>query len=48
VRAVSNAVGRRDRDGWDLPGAFDSLSRGFAALSAAPLVRGPAQRVGLP
>lgn len=37
VRAISNAVGRRDRGGWDLPGALDALSRGFAVLTSAPL-----------
>lgn len=32
VRAVSNAVGRRDRAAWDLPGALDALARAGAAL----------------
>jgi futalosine hydrolase len=36
VRAVSNAVGRRDRAGWDLPGALDALGRAFARLLGQP------------
>jgi futalosine hydrolase len=36
VRAVSNAVGRRDRASWDLPGALDALGRAFARLLAEP------------
>ncbi len=37
LRAVSNAVGRRDRASWDLPRALDALGRAFARLLAAPL-----------
>jgi len=37
VRAVSNAVGRRDRSGWDVPAALAALSRASAALFAGPL-----------
>ncbi|MEY2434608.1 MAG: futalosine hydrolase [Acidimicrobiaceae bacterium] len=37
VRAISNLVGRRDAESWDLTGAFDALSRTFAVLLAAPL-----------
>jgi futalosine hydrolase len=37
LRAVSNAVGRRDRASWDIPRALDALGRAFAALLAEPL-----------
>src|SRR5438105_2588005 len=32
IRAISNPVGRRDRAGWDVPGALAALSRAFAGL----------------
>ncbi|SBW17335.1 futalosine hydrolase [Protofrankia symbiont of Coriaria ruscifolia] len=34
IRAISNAVGRRDRSSWDLPGALAGLSAAAAALTA--------------
>ncbi len=34
IRAISNAVGRRDRSSWDLPGALAGLSTAAAALTA--------------
>ncbi|WP_322760708.1 futalosine hydrolase [Frankia sp. Cr2] len=34
VRAVSNAVGRRERSSWDVPGAFAGLSAAAAGLAA--------------
>lgn len=34
LRAVSNIIGRRDPATWDLPTAFDTLARAFAALTA--------------
>jgi futalosine hydrolase len=37
VRAVSNTVGPRDPDVWDVPGAFAALSRAFAVLLDEPL-----------
>jgi len=37
VRAVSNIIGKRDPSQWDIVGAFDALSRAFAALLAEPL-----------
>jgi len=37
IRAVSNAVGRRDRTTWDLPRALDALGRAFFRLLAEPL-----------
>lgn len=43
VRTVSNLVGPRDRDAWDLPGALWALTAAAAALSADPL-----PRVGVP
>jgi len=36
IKAVSNAIGPRDRNAWDLEGALDTLSRGAAALFATP------------
>lgn len=33
VRAVSNRVGRRERERWDIPTALASLGKGFAALA---------------
>ncbi|CAO5172706.1 futalosine hydrolase [Frankia sp. AiPs1] len=36
IRAVSNPVGRRDRDGWNLPAALASLRMAAAALVAHP------------
>lgn len=35
VRTISNAVGRRDRSRWDLPGALDGLRAVGAALGRA-------------
>jgi futalosine hydrolase len=32
VRAISNAVGPRDRDAWDIPAALESLGRAVAAV----------------
>jgi hypothetical protein len=51
VRAVSNAIGRRDRDGWDLPAAFAALAAAGPALAAladgpAPAADGPASVAG--
>lgn len=37
VRAISNIVGRRDRDAWRLEEAFDSLGRAFDAILSEPL-----------
>jgi futalosine hydrolase len=33
IRAVSNAVGPRDRDAWEIPRALDSLARAVAAVA---------------
>ncbi len=33
LRAISNEVGPRQRDGWDIPGALSALARAAAALS---------------
>jgi futalosine hydrolase len=37
VRAVSNVVGRRDLQGWDIPGALAALGTAFGALCGAEL-----------
>ena len=37
IRAISNPVGRRDRAGWDIPGALAVLGRAVAALLREPL-----------
>ncbi len=37
VRTVSNLVGRRDRDGWDLPAALRALAVAAGALLERPL-----------
>jgi futalosine hydrolase len=37
IRAISNLIGRRDRSSWNMPGAFDALSRTFAELVKEPL-----------
>lgn len=37
VRAISNRVGRRDRDAWDLPAALDALARASARLFEEPV-----------
>lgn len=37
IRAISNLIGRRDRSSWNMPGAFDALSRAFAELVKEPL-----------
>jgi futalosine hydrolase len=34
VRAISNAVGPRDRDAWQIPLALQSLGRAMAAVTA--------------
>ncbi|HEV7191884.1 MAG TPA: futalosine hydrolase [Jatrophihabitantaceae bacterium] len=34
VRAISNVVGPRRRDEWDVPGALDALGRAIAAIAA--------------
>jgi futalosine hydrolase len=34
VRAISNLVGPRDRDAWDVPAALDTLGRALAAAAA--------------
>ncbi len=36
IRAISNAVGPRDRGAWEIPRALDALGRAFAGLTAAP------------
>ena len=36
LRAVSNTVGPRDRDAWDVPGALAALGRAVAAALADP------------
>lgn len=33
LRGISNRVGRRDRDTWDVPAAFAALRRGVAGLA---------------
>ena len=37
IRAISNVIGKRDPSTWDIVGAFDALTRAFAALFAEPL-----------
>jgi futalosine hydrolase len=37
IRAISNAVGPRDRDAWRIPDALAALGRAFAAITSAPL-----------
>jgi futalosine hydrolase len=37
VRAISNAVGPRDRDAWRIPEALAALGRAVAAIASAPL-----------
>jgi futalosine hydrolase len=37
IRAVSNVIGRRDPETWDVRRAFDALSHAFAVLLAEPL-----------
>jgi futalosine hydrolase len=37
LRAVSNVIGRRDRDGWDLPRAFAALAAAGPALTSLAL-----------
>lgn len=37
IRAISNLVGPRDRDSWDLPAAFGALGRALADLLREPL-----------
>jgi futalosine hydrolase len=37
VRAISNAVGPRDRASWRVPEALDALGEAFATLTAQPL-----------
>jgi futalosine hydrolase len=37
IRAVSNAVGPRDRSAWDIPAALDALSRALAAVAAGTM-----------
>ncbi len=45
VRAISNAVGPRDRSSWRIPQALDALGGAFAALTAQPLAVGPSGKV---
>jgi futalosine hydrolase len=33
IRAISNRVGPRDRESWDVPGALDALGRAVAAVT---------------
>jgi futalosine hydrolase len=35
VRAISNLIGRRDRSGWDIPAAFESLGAAVATVVTA-------------
>ena len=37
IRTISNRVGRRDRDSWDIAGALDALSRTAKTLFEEPL-----------
>jgi futalosine hydrolase len=37
IRAISNRVGRRDRESWDIAGALDALSRAAKTLFEEPL-----------
>jgi len=37
IRAVSNAVGPRERDAWRIPDALAALGRALAAITSAPL-----------
>jgi futalosine hydrolase len=47
IRAISNVVGPRDRDAWEIPRALDALGRAFAGLAAAPWPQlDPAARAG--
>jgi futalosine hydrolase len=36
IRAVSNLVGPRDRDAWQIPLALQSLGRAVAAITGVP------------
>jgi len=36
IRAISNHVGPRNRDAWQIPRALDALADAFAAITAAP------------
>lgn len=37
IRTISNRVGRRDRESWDIAGALDALSRAAKTLFEEPL-----------
>jgi futalosine hydrolase len=34
IRAISNAVGPRDRDAWQIPAALAALGRALAGVAA--------------
>jgi futalosine hydrolase len=38
IRTISNRVGRRDRESWDIAGALDALSRAAKTLFEEPLL----------
>ena len=42
LRAISNPVGPRDRDSWQIPAALAALGRAFDQILAEPLTQGAA------